>query len=498
MAVWAKPAVDTTIASKKSIGRSWHGEPRNDAFFPPHGSLFGNATHAGSGLAIGRNGVCVFEHGASYFAPVLVYPARLDGWVHLAVVYRDSQPSLYVNGRLVHTGLKSTLSVHPGISAQGDGADFVGELSAFTMSVRAMTPAEIAALAQSMPRPDARPQSHVIEFLRDAKGGIDTWAWLPGDYEFEYADARRRKISVPAVPAPAALTGPWQVRFPPARVLPQTSCSTSWKTGPGDRKKGFAIIRVRRRIARLFRCRGNGKADVFASIWEKFAIWLRSALTISLKAHCGWRRGVSTSQRPRVLASIRWKSTLSMPGIIGWWAMWTCRARNAKRSFPLRRYRAMPHCCPRVCSDQSPWKQPREWTACSRQIRLSVPLPKGYDFDGCDRETLLKRLAVREGRLVLPHAVSYQYLMLPDETTMTPQLARRVGALVEAGASVIGPRPERSPNWRRGRCRRISISSTFRAQRHTGRCSKCLRGFEHRTPIRGCFWISATFRSLLS
>ncbi len=136
IAVWAKPAADTTLHEEVNRGVRGMSEPRNDALFPPHGSLFGNATHAGSGLAIGRNGVCVFEHGASYFAPVLVYPARLDGWVHLAVVYRDSQPSLYVNGRLVHTGLKSTLSVHPGISAQGDGADFVGELSAFTMSVR--------------------------------------------------------------------------------------------------------------------------------------------------------------------------------------------------------------------------------------------------------------------------------------------------------------------------------------------------------------------------
>ncbi len=32
----------------------------------------------------------------------------------------------------------------------------------------------------------------------------------------------------------------------------------------------------------------------------------------------------------------------------------------------------------------------------------TVPLPAGYDYDGCDRETLLHRLSVEDGRLVVP------------------------------------------------------------------------------------------------
>ncbi len=77
---------------------------------------------------------------------------------------------------------------------------------------------------------------------------------------------------------------------------------------------------------------------------------------------------------------------------------------------------------------------------------LSVPLPAGYDYDGCDRETLLHRLAVEDGRLVVPSGMSYRYLMLPADPTMTPELARRVGELVEAGAKVIGPKPSGSPS----------------------------------------------------
>ncbi|MHB8900129.1 MAG: glycosyl hydrolase, partial [Thermoguttaceae bacterium] len=79
---------------------------------------------------------------------------------------------------------------------------------------------------------------------------------------------------------------------------------------------------------------------------------------------------------------------------------------------------------------------------------LGVPLPEGYDYDGCDRETLLRRLSVEDGRLVVPSGMSYRYLMLSADTTMTPELARRIGELVEAGAKVIGPRPGGSPSLR--------------------------------------------------
>ena len=77
---------------------------------------------------------------------------------------------------------------------------------------------------------------------------------------------------------------------------------------------------------------------------------------------------------------------------------------------------------------------------------LSVPLPPGYDYDGCDRETLLHRLKVEDGRLVTPSGMRYRYLMLADMPTMTPELARRVRQLVDGGAKVIGPKPGGSPS----------------------------------------------------
>ena len=70
----------------------------------------------------------------------------------------------------------------------------------------------------------------------------------------------------------------------------------------------------------------------------------------------------------------------------------------------------------------------------------------GYDYDNCTPEVVLTRMSVRDGRIVLPDGMSYRLLVLPDATTMTPTLLRKIRELVEAGATVIGPRPIKSPS----------------------------------------------------
>jgi hypothetical protein len=104
-------------------------------------------------------------------------------------------------------------------------------------------------------------------------------------------------------------------------------------------------------------------------------------------------------------------------------------------------------CC--LQPEGSPRRFTPPWT-------MSVPLAPGqsgdtpdrpgYNFDGCSPEAVLTRLAVRDGRLVLPDGMSYRALVLPECQTITPRLLARIAELVEAGATVIGPRPVRSPS----------------------------------------------------
>ena len=68
-----------------------------------------------------------------------------------------------------------------------------------------------------------------------------------------------------------------------------------------------------------------------------------------------------------------------------------------------------------------------------------------YNFDGCSPEVVLTRMSVKDGRIVLPDGMSYRLLALPNSQTMTPRLLAKIVELVEAGATVVGPRPQKSP-----------------------------------------------------
>jgi len=75
------------------------------------------------------------------------------------------------------------------------------------------------------------------------------------------------------------------------------------------------------------------------------------------------------------------------------------------------------------------------------------PVPAGYKYDECSAAALLSRMSVRDGRLVLPDGMSYRLLVLPSNGgRMTPALVDKIARLVQAGATVLGPRPTASPS----------------------------------------------------
>ncbi|HWK07433.1 MAG TPA: family 78 glycoside hydrolase catalytic domain [Puia sp.] len=73
-------------------------------------------------------------------------------------------------------------------------------------------------------------------------------------------------------------------------------------------------------------------------------------------------------------------------------------------------------------------------------------LPAGYQFDYINAEVIEQRLSVKDGRLVLPDGMSYRLLVLPALETMRPELLTKIAQLVQDGAVVLGPPPQRSPS----------------------------------------------------
>ncbi len=75
-------------------------------------------------------------------------------------------------------------------------------------------------------------------------------------------------------------------------------------------------------------------------------------------------------------------------------------------------------------------------------------IPKGYSFDYINGEVIVRDLAVKDGRLVLPHGTSYRLLVLPKLETMRPEVLQKIEQLVAEGAVILGPPPSRSPSMK--------------------------------------------------
>jgi hypothetical protein len=68
---------------------------------------------------------------------------------------------------------------------------------------------------------------------------------------------------------------------------------------------------------------------------------------------------------------------------------------------------------------------------------------KGYDYDVCNEEVLLTRVSVKNGKLVLPDGMSYRLLVLRENTSMPAPVLQKLKELVLAGATIVGPKPEK-------------------------------------------------------
>jgi hypothetical protein len=79
-------------------------------------------------------------------------------------------------------------------------------------------------------------------------------------------------------------------------------------------------------------------------------------------------------------------------------------------------------------------------------IRLPK-LPRGYNYDYINAEVILHDMKVRDGKFVLPHGTEYKVLVLPPQTTMRPELLRKIEQLVAAGGVIVSTQiPNSSPS----------------------------------------------------
>ena len=71
---------------------------------------------------------------------------------------------------------------------------------------------------------------------------------------------------------------------------------------------------------------------------------------------------------------------------------------------------------------------------------------KGYNFDAVTSRILKMRAKVEDGKIAFPEGSRYSVLVLPNVETMTPETLATITKLVQAGATVIGNPPRKSPS----------------------------------------------------
>ncbi|MFA5192364.1 MAG: glycosyl hydrolase [Verrucomicrobiia bacterium] len=86
----------------------------------------------------------------------------------------------------------------------------------------------------------------------------------------------------------------------------------------------------------------------------------------------------------------------------------------------------------------------------------------GYDYDVITEEVLLTRASVKDGRVVLPDGMSYRVLVLRDQKAISLPVLQKVKELIEAGATVVGPKPTEVESLRDSDAEVKQIASSLR------------------------------------
>ena len=217
VALWAKPESNVMLSTDNFMEGV---EPWTDeyAIYPPSGELYGPG-HRACGLVVGRNGVAVWERSSGKPVFALAAPARLSGWTHVALAYREGVPEVWVGGALVRKGERKAGDVHPGVGPAflTDGASYYnGDMTEPVVHARALGEAELAGLARSFPgRRDAWPR--VVE---PVAAGLRVWR--NGTYRLFTRAGRASSVVVADLPDSVTVAGPWRVSFLPASGAPES------------------------------------------------------------------------------------------------------------------------------------------------------------------------------------------------------------------------------------------------------------------------------------
>jgi len=239
MAGWVKPEIGVSLPKEANTGVNSISGERNDVVYPAPGHEVWTDRDAGAGFGVGTNGVIVSEHTTNYFSALLVKAVPVIGWTHIAVVYQDNTPSLWINGKFVQKGLKSSKIVHGsvGVAHTRRVKKFQGQVAGLEQFSKALNAKEILKLFQTVP------DTTVIVKEEPAIDLVNREILKNGTYEIKTADGKTRTILTDAIPEKMEIKGPWELSFMPGWGAPEKVVFDrliSWNSHPDQGVKYFS------------------------------------------------------------------------------------------------------------------------------------------------------------------------------------------------------------------------------------------------------------------
>ena len=217
IAFWAKPEIDIVLSASGMFGQF-----KTDyyAVFPAAGEKLYGARHGCCGITVGRNGIGVYERADDDIKPALMVETPISGWSHVAVVYRNNTPAVFVNGELISTGTASMFTIHPSIGEAylSDGAScYNGEMTKAQLAPEPLTATAITALyTAGVPEPPVYPD---VEINTD--NAQELLVWKNGSYQLTGANGKTLPFEVHDIPEAITINGSWEVRFPAGTGAPE-------------------------------------------------------------------------------------------------------------------------------------------------------------------------------------------------------------------------------------------------------------------------------------
>jgi hypothetical protein len=196
---WIKP--DSFAHANKSM-----------VFHPGEGeTLFGKG-HSSVGFGAGQNGLFVYERTRGIAKMVLSASRPIEGWTYICLVYQDSCPWLYINGKFAKKGVPSLFTVHPGLNSPSAVSQFAsyfeGNYTQPLLVPSVIPPVDIeSGFKKGLPELMAPDR---VDLLAEMDGRKKVRFWKNGKYIFYQDNAVKKTFEVSACKA-IPLINPWQV-----------------------------------------------------------------------------------------------------------------------------------------------------------------------------------------------------------------------------------------------------------------------------------------------